>query len=72
MTRKDKALLESSNRWNGSTIETQYIDGTWSECCPFFIDCGIDDCDEMTEAKINGVFGCRGISCKDCWNKTDA
>ena len=69
MTRKELALQYSYNRWNGSRIETQSGYGMWSECCPLFIDCGNDDCDSNTEFKTDKGFGCRGITCAECWNK---
>lgn len=70
MTRKEKALLTSDNREVNGDIETQYVDGSWHICCPSFIDCGDDDCDDKTRIEEYGsVIGCRGITCKECWLK---
>jgi len=70
MTRKDKALLKPDNRVFEHGIETKYSNGTWHGCCPFYIDCGNENMDDNTRiGKYGDVTGCRGITCKECWDK---
>jgi hypothetical protein len=70
MTRKEKALLQVDNREYEYGIETQYTNGTWAGCCPLFIDCGDDDCEDPTKiGNYGSITGCRGITCVECWNK---
>jgi hypothetical protein len=70
VTRKQKALADTSNRWSDNGVETMYSNGSWSECCPAFIDCGYDDLDEDTKVGDYGkIKGCRGVTCKECWEK---
>lgn len=40
------------------------------DCYPYFLNCGTDDLDEDTKiGNIPNITGCRGISCKECWDK---
>jgi|LGOV01.1.fsa_nt_gb hypothetical protein len=69
MTRLEKLAQDIKNkvyRLDDVTID-EYLD-----YCPYFLDCGDDDYDNRT-AIFDGIdieaIGCRGITCKQCWNK---
>lgn len=40
------------------------------DCCPFYLDAGMDDLDEATKVgEFGNITGCRGITCVECWGK---
>lgn len=65
MTRLEKAYEEFPTGliYEGCTLQN-------FDCCPYFLDLGDDNLDQYsTKEKDNEVIGCRGITCKECWNK---
>lgn len=65
MTRLEKAYQEYPNGliYEGCTLQKL-------QCCPYFIDMGDDNMDEDTLVESReGVIGCRGITCVQCWGK---
>ena len=46
------------------------IDGRGRVMCPYKLGCGLDSQDIKTTAYAGTlVIGCRGMTCKECWNK---
>ena len=70
MKRIEKAYMEFPDGIVLYKSEALTSDTKISDCCPYYIDCGKDDLDELTMVgKIGNVKGCRGLTCEQCWNK---
>ena len=73
MTRIEKALLNPDNREiDTGDIESKYFNFGWIRICPFCIDSTWEDCDDdsmLLDNECKYTLGCRGITCKECWNK---
>lgn len=70
MKRIEKAYMDYPNgivlpKSNNIIKDTKIID-----CCPYFLDCGEDNLDELSKVGDYGnIKGCKGITCEQCWNK---
>lgn len=73
MTKREQALLNTNVREaiNGD-IEIKCSETSWWLCCPSYINMEWEDVDDDSmklDDKFEYTIGCRGITCKECWNK---
>ena len=67
-----KMLDNNKNQWKNWRLDTLFLKSSIVDDCPGnYIDGEpiMEMNKKALKIRCNKVVGCRGISCKDCWNK---